>query len=174
MAEKTTVKSLDDYISDDFNMNKKVTVKNLADWNVGFPNIASRGDTRIAPTAKSLVSREELFEQINAGNKLLVGTDSFGSHATLYIEDEPTRKYVGFDSDEEKRQQNVITDEKIKSWFELKTQAAFEKNIRENVVTRAEKTYLLKAINRLKLNEHDKIAFCQEWCKFRLVYRRGE
>lgn len=164
MAEKAITEK-------ELNMDEKVTVKNIAPWDVGFPNIATRGDTNIAPSSKTRIKREELFEQVNANNKLLAGIDFVGSHATLIIEDEDTRKALEFDSPDGKHKQNVITDEKIKAWFDLKTFSSFEKNIRENVVTRAEKAYLLKAIERLKLNEYDKIAFCQEWCKFRLTYR---
>ena len=59
------------------------------------------------------VKREELADQISAGNRLLAGLDSYGSHATLYIDDEDTRKYLEFDSEDGKRKQNVINDEKV-------------------------------------------------------------
>ena len=91
-----------------------------------------------------------------------------GSHATIIIEDEETRKYLEFDSEDGKRTQNVITKDKVLKWFDLKTDNAFEKNIRENVKTRAEKQYLLKVIKDLKIDAHSKIAFCQEYCKFSL------
>ena len=152
----------------EINMDEKVTVINLAPWNVGFPNSIGRGDTTFAPSAKVRVKREELVDQISAGNKLLAGLDSYGSHATLYIDDEDTRKYLEFDSEDGKRKQNVINDEKVQKWFELKTQNSFEKNIKENVVTRAEKAFLLASIKRLKLDSYEKISFCNEYCKFRL------
>lgn len=152
----------------EINMDEKVTVINLAPWNVGFPNSISRGDTNFAPSAKVRVKREELADQISAGNRLLAGLDSYGSHATLYIDDEDTRKYLEFDSEDGKRKQNVISDEKVQKWFDLKTQSSFEKNIRENVVTRAEKAFLLASIKRLKLDSYEKISFCEEYCKFRL------
>lgn len=150
-----------------FNLDKKVTVKNIAPWNVGFPNIEDRGDTTFAPNGTTRVRRDEIIAQIQRGNKLF-GLDEYGSHATLYIDDEETRKYLEFDSDDGKRKQNVLTPEKVKSWFELKTLSVFKKKIEENVVTRAEKQYLLKLIDELKLNEYDKISFCKEYCKFSL------
>lgn len=152
----------------ELNMDEKVTVINLAPWNVGFPNAIGRGDTTFAPRAKTRVKREEVIDQVSAGNKLLAGLDDFGSHATLYIDDEPTRKYLEFDSEDGKRKQNVINDEKVKKWFELKTLSAFEKNVKENVITRAEKAFLLDSIKRLKLDSYEKIKFCEEYCKFRL------
>ena len=150
-----------------FSLDKKVTVKNIAPWDVGFPNIEGRGDTTFAPNGSTRVKRDEIIAQIQRGNKLF-GLDEFGSHATLYIEDEETRKYLEFDSKDGKRKQNVITPEKVKDWFELKTFSSFKKNIENNIVTRAEKQHLLTLINKLKLNEHDKINFCQEYCKFKL------
>ena len=152
----------------ELNMDAKVTVINLAPWDVAFPNTVGRGDTCFAPLAKVRVKREEIVDQVSAGNKLLAGLDSYGSHATLYIDDEETRKFLEFDSEDGTRKQNVISDESIKKWFELKTQSAFEKNITKNVITRAEKQYLLKAIERLKLDSYEKISFCQKYCKFKL------
>ena len=151
----------------ELNMDEKVTVINLAPWNVGFPNTVGRGDTRFAPSAKVRVKRDEISDQVSAGNKLF-GLDSEGSHATLYIDDTDTRKYLGFDSEDGKQTQKVISKDKVKVWFDLKTQSAFEKNIRENVVTRAEKQFLLKAIKDLKLDSYEKIEFCKEYCKFSL------
>lgn len=151
----------------ELNMDEKVTVINLAPWNVGFPNTVGRGDTCFAPSAKVRVKRDEISDQVSAGNKLF-GLDSEGSHATLYIDDTDTRKYLGFDSEDGKQTQKVISKDKVKVWFDLKTQSAFEKNIRENVVTRAEKQFLLKAIKDLKLDSYEKIEFCKEYCKFSL------
>lgn len=151
----------------ELNMDEKVTVINLAPWNVGFPNTVGRGDTCFAPSAKVRVKRDEISDQVSAGNKLF-GLDSEGSHATLYIDDADTRKYLGFDSEDGKQTQKVISKDKVKAWFDLKTQSAFEKNIRENVVTRAEKQFLLKAIKDLKLDSYEKIEFCKEYCKFSL------
>ena len=36
----------------EINMDEKVTVLNLAPWNVGFPNSVRRGDTCFAPSAR--------------------------------------------------------------------------------------------------------------------------
>ena len=152
----------------ELNMDEKVTVINLAPWNVGFNNATTPGASSFAPKAKVRIKRDEIVYQVGAGNKLLAGLDSYGSHATLYIDDEATRKYLEFDSQDGKRKQNVMSDERIMKWFELKTQNAFEKNIKENVVTMAEKSYVLDAIKRLHLDSHEKITFCQEYCKFRL------
>lgn len=155
-------------MSEKLNMDEKITIFNIAPWNVAFPNLTTHGGTSIQPNARTRIRREEVIEQVSAGNKLLAGLDEYGSHATIIIEDEETRKYLEFDSEDGKRTQNVITKDKVAQWFELKTDNAFEKKIRENVKTRAEKQYLLKVIKDLKIDAHSKIAFCQEYCKFSL------
>lgn len=152
----------------EINMDEKVSVFNIAPWNVSFPNSIGRGDTCFPPNARVRMKREEIADQVSAGNRLLAGFDSYGSHATLYIEDADTRKYLEFDSEDGKRTQNIITKDKVKKWFELKTTASFKKNIKENVKTRAEKQYLLKCIKELKLDSYEKIEFCKEYCKFSL------
>lgn len=150
----------------ELNMDEKVTVRSIAAWDVGFPNLTRSGDTTIAPHGKTRMRREEIDAQVSNSNRLFTGIDGNGSHATIIIEDEPMRMYLEFDTDENK--QTVLTDEKIKAWFELKTLKAFEKNVRENVVTMAEKSYLLDAIKKMKFDSYEKISFCQEYCKFKL------
>lgn len=153
----------------EINMDEKVPVTNIAPWDVGFPNSVGRGETVFPPSATIRVKREELVDQVSAGNKLLTGFDTEGSHATLYIEDEDTRKFLEFDSEDGKRKQNVISKDKVSEWFALKTQSTFEKKIKENVRTRAEKQFLLKAIKDLKLDSFEKIQFCMEYCRFSLA-----
>ena len=105
----------------EFNMDKKVLVKNIAPWDVGFPNKSTYGDTLFSPSGTTRVTREEIVIQAGAGNKLFNGIDTIGSHATLYILDAETREYLGYDSAEEQRTQEVINDDKIVAWFGLKT-----------------------------------------------------
>ncbi len=158
---ETKIKNLD--------MSKRVTISSIAPWNTGFPNKLSATDTIIQPLGRATVRREEIVEQVNSGNKLLCGiTDDIGSHATLYIEDEELRIYLGFDSADGSRKQNVISDDKIKEWFDIKDNNKFEKAILENVITRAEKQYLLKAIERLGFDSYHKIEFCKQNCKFNI------
>lgn len=146
-------------------MEKKVTIISIAPWSTGFPHYTTSGSTNIVANGTTRLKREEVIAQIQANNRLF-GLDDIGSHATLYIDDEETRKYLGFD--EGNRKQNVISEDKIKEWFALKTFSTFKKKIEENVITRAEKQFLLKKIKDLKLNEYDKIKFCKEYCKFKL------
>lgn len=153
--------------AEEIRLDKKVTVRSIAPWTTGASRKVSVGDITIPPLGTVLLSREELIAQGQNGNTLLTGIDGIGSHATWYIEDEFTRKELSFDVDETK--QEFLSQEKIKKIFELKTKKSFEENIKKNVVTRAEKFYLLRTIKDLKFNDYEKNAFCEEYCGRRII-----
>lgn len=140
-------------------LDEKVKVISIAPWITGARRIMSVGDISIQPNGTITLTREELIAQAQGGNKLLIGTDGSGSHATWYICDDWTRKELDFDN--ESKKQTVISDDMINKMFELKTMKAFEKNVTENIVTRAEKVTLMETIKKLKLNDYEKIKFCE-------------
>lgn len=148
--------------TEEIRMEDKITLTSIAPWHTGFARILTVGDVAIAPHGVVRLSREEVLAQGQSGNKLITGIDGMGSHATLYIEDEWTRKELGFDTDEKK--QTVINKKLVKDMFDKKTLPTFKKAVEENIVTRAEKFSLLSIIKTLKINEYDKIAFCEEYC----------
>lgn len=155
-------------INDGLNLDQKVTVKNIAGWSVGFARIDTIGDVTITAEGNTRLSRNEIISQVQNGNKLFTGVDGNGSHATLYIDDAPTRKEVGFDSEDEKNKQVVFNDAAITKVFSLKTQAAFEKNLIEIIRTRAEKYALVKAIKRLRFNDYYKVIFALNYSGYKL------
>ena len=108
-----------------------------------------------------LLTREEIIAQAQNGNKLLTGLDGLGSHATWYIDDNYTRNELSFDQENSK--QNVLTNEEIKRIFDLKTQKAFEDNIKKSIVTRAEMAFLMSEVKDMGINDYNKIAFCIEY-----------
>lgn len=142
-------------------LDEKVVVRSIAPWVTGSRRILSIGDIQIQPNGTVTVSREELIAQAQSGNKLLTGIDGKGSHATLYIDDEWTRKELEFETDDEK--QKVLSLDEIKRIFSLKTMNAFKKNIEENVLTRAEKVFLIETIKTQKFNDYEKIMFCEKY-----------
>lgn len=142
-------------------LDQKVKVRSIAPWYTGSSRKTTNGDISIPPMGSILLSREEIISQAQNGNKLLTGVDGIGNHATWYIEDDYTRKELSFDSESESQQ--FLTQDVIKKMFDLKTQKAFENNIQNAVVTRAEKAYLIESIKVLKLNDYQKIAFCIEY-----------
>lgn len=142
-------------------LDQKVKVRSIAPWYTGSSRKTTNGDISIPPMGSILLSREEIISQAQNGNKLLTGVDGIGNHATWYIEDDYTRKELSFDSESESQQ--FLTQDVIKKMFDLKTQKAFENNVQNAVVTRAEKAYLIESIKVLKLNDYQKIAFCIEY-----------
>lgn len=156
-----------DALEETINLDAKVTIKNLAGWDVGFARLQDGvGDVKIVANGQQRLSRNEIAAQINNGNKLFVGTDGMGSHATLYIADAETRKWVEFEN--KKRKQMVFTDSVAKDLFKM-SQADFEENLPKYILTRAEKYAFMEAIKRLNLNDHSKIVYSSKYTGFNIV-----
>lgn len=154
--------------SEELNMEQKVTVRNIAGWPVGFRRIETQGDVMIPKEGTVRLSRSEIIAQTQSGNRLFNGIDDRGSHATLYIEDEPTRLEVEFDSKEEKRTQIILSADLVKKLFDYKTMKTFEDKLHEYVVTRAEKYAITEIIKKLKLNDHEKIRTVENYTGYKV------
>lgn len=152
----------------EINLEQKVTIKNIAGWTVGFKRIEGDGDVTIPPEGTTRLSRSEIISQAQNGNRLLTGTDSRGSHATIYTEDIPTRIEMDFDIPEEKITQQVLTPDVVRKLFKYKTTKAFEENLRKAVVTRAEKYAILQIIKKEKFNDFDKIRIVEDYTGFKM------
>ena len=150
------------------NMDQKITVRSIAGWPTGFKRIETTGDVTIQKQGNIRLTRREVIAQVQSGNKLFTGTDDRGSHATLYIDDEPTRLEVEFDSKEEKRVQQVLNDEVVQKLFSYKTLKTFEERMKEAIVTRAEKYAIVQMISKLKLNDHEKIRIVEQYTGFKI------
>lgn len=149
------------------NLDKMVNVRNLADWDVGFVrrHDSVGSDVQITKHSTQRLSRNEIIAQINNGNRLFIGIDGKGSHATIYIEDAATRKYVGFDTDE--KAQQFFSDDAVSELFNLSLNE-FKESIPNYIVTRAEKHALMEAIERLGFNDYRKITFACEYTGIKL------
>lgn len=154
--------------NEELKLDEKVSVRSIAGWSTGFARIEGYGDLTIPPFGTTRLSRSEIISQVQNGNRLFTGTDGRGSHATLIVDDKPTRIEVDFESEDGKKEQNVFSDAKIKELFSLKTLNAFKKNFEQAVYTRAEKYAAINAIRRLKLNDYDKIRFVEEYSGYKL------
>lgn len=154
-------------VVEELNLEEKVTVKNIANWTVGFRRKTEmEGDISIAPNGQVRLSRNEIIAQVQTDNKLFSGTDGRGSHATLLIDDEATRKELDFDSEDGKSKQLVFSDELVKNVFAIKSQSAFENTFRETFFTRAEKYAVIQAIKRLKINDYSRIRFAEKYTEY--------
>lgn len=154
---------------EELNLDTKVTIRNIAGWTVGFARIVeNHGDVSIVADGSVRLSRNEIIAQVQNGNKLFCGIDGNGSHATIYIDDAQTRAYLDFDSEDGKRKQNIFSDSKVKSLFDVKKQADYEKKFAEEIVTRAEKYAVMQSIKRLNLNDFNKIRFAEGYTGYRM------
>lgn len=152
---------------EELNLETKVTVRNIAGWTVGFARRADGyGDITISPKGSVRLSRNEIITQVQNGNKLFSGTDGVGGHATLIIEDAPTRIEVGFEN--EKNEHKVFSDALVDYLFGIESTEEFEMKFKESIRTRAEKYAVIDAIKRLGINDYSKIRFVENYTGYRL------
>ena len=147
---------------------KKVTLKNLTNWDLTFKRINTLGDVIIPARGKITMLSEEIMAQIYNNNRLFTGDDGKGSHARIFIEDEEIRTDAEFENKESKKEQQILTDEKLKEIFSLKTLVSFKKNIEEKVKSQAEKAKAVEYAKNHKINDHDKLEFLQKYTGFKL------
>lgn len=152
------------------NMEEKILLKNIAGWDVGFSKKDGTfiGDITIPANGSIRLTRSEVIAQSQYGNKLINGIDNIGSHATVYIDDKDTRVELDFESGDGKLTQNFLSEDKVKKMFELKTLSTFEKHLKDNVVTRAEKYAFIKMIKKFKFNDFDKIRLSEQYTGFKV------
>lgn len=160
IKDKNTVQEL--------NLEQKVTIKSIANWTTGFKRIETNGDVTIPANGTVRLQRSEIITQIQNGNRLLTGIDDRGSHATLYVDDKPTRIEVDFESEDGKQVQNILTVDAVKKLFEYKTLKTFEEKLKDLVVTRAEKFAILEIIKREKLNDFEKIRIVENYVEHKI------
>lgn len=143
------------------NMDEKITIKNLCEWAISFRRINGVGDIWMPAKTTLRIDRGEVISQVQNNNTFFTGEDGKGGHARIFIDDKATRIEVDFET--EKTPQNVITEEKVKAAFDVKTKAGFKKAIEELAHSYAEKATLVALVKKLGLNEYDKIKFIEEY-----------
>lgn len=163
--ESPQVKHEEEY--EELNLDKKVTVRSIAGWTTGFTRLSDgMGDVTIVAEGTARLSRNEIIAQVQGGNTAFSGFDGRGSHATYYIEDEATRRELGFDSDEGK--QEIFSADVVKRLFSIKNQNEFEDAFKQTIVTRAEKYSVLPTVKKLGINDYAKIRFVENYTGFRM------
>lgn len=163
MAKATTTENT----KKELNLDAKVTVRSISTWPIGFPRRSDGNGTTsgvsFQPLGIARLSRNEIIAQVQSGNVLFTGTDGQGNHASLIIEDAPTRVEIGFESDDGTEKQFVLTAERIKEIFDIRNQQEFERRIQECIVTRDEKEYVIHLIRELNLNDYSKIRYIEKF-----------
>lgn len=149
------------------NMDKKVEIQNLCNWDLYFDRIETNGSVRIPKNGKTRLSRAEIQAQVFDNNVMFVGTDGVGSHARILIDDKDTRVLVGFEEEDATSKQQVLDPEVVEKLLGYKTQKAFEDNVKKKVKTQAEKNFLIEEAKRQKLNDYEKISFIEEYTGYK-------
>lgn len=165
-TEEVLVEEIPVKVEEDFNLEKKVTVRSIAEWTTGFQRIETNGDVTIPPNGTVRLSRGEIISQVQNGNLLFTGIDGQGSHATLYIEDKPTRIEADFET--ESSPQNVINKEHIDNLFNIKSMKDFESTLHSMVVTRAEKYAIMGFIRKGNFNDYNKVRAVENYTKLQV------
>ena len=137
-------------------MQKRSSIKNLCPWTVSFTLPISHGEQLIGANKKTSINNEELVALIENGNPMFSGTGN-GNHARIYVENEELRKYVGYDSEDGKETQFVLTDEECQKILDYKTLSTFKKHLEEDIVANHEKAKIIEYARKTKLNDYEKI-----------------
>lgn len=145
---------------DSLNLSENIKIKNLTSFPVGFRRINGVGEVNIPPLTTIICDRAEVVSQVQSGSILFCGENHDSAHAYIYIDDKETRIFTGLETEAEP--QDVISEEKIKSAFALKTDKAFEKAINKLAITLSEKRYLVETIKKLGINDYNKIKLVEK------------
>lgn len=157
MSQSTAKKEL--------NLDEKVTVRSISNSFIGFQRVADGaiGDISIPKRGTARLTRNEIIAQVQNNNVLFTGIDGKGSHASLIIEDAPTRIEVDFESEDGSLKQEVFSNDLVKELFKISNQTAFERNLKDAIRTKDEKSAIIEAIKELKLNDYSKIRYIENY-----------
>jgi len=141
-------------------MDSYSSLQNLADNDIYF-SLVQGGDQTIKANGYLDLLNRDIVSLRNNSNVFFVGTDSKGSHARIYIQNPDLRIYVGFDSEDGKVKQQVLTDEVCQEIFDIKSQKQFEKMVQEKIVSYHEKVRIMNYAKKVKLDSFEKITFLE-------------
>jgi hypothetical protein len=143
-------------------MDKRSKVINLCPWAVSFKLPNSKAEVMLDGGKSTTVNNGELVTLADNQDIMFYGT-GLGDHARVYVDNKEFREYVGFDNPEDKRTQYVLTDEEFQKLFDLKQEAAFERNVTEKVIMNHEKNNIMEYARKTKVNDFNKIRFLEEY-----------
>ncbi|MGV2885479.1 hypothetical protein [Paenibacillus taichungensis] len=145
------------------NMEEKVVIKNLCNWDLYLKRIMQNGDVKIPANKTVKLTREEIEAQVNNGNNLFTGTDGRGSNPRIFIEDKELRVHLDFESEDGEHKQEFLTPEEVERIINLKTFNSFKENINKKVLTENQKHLLINVSKKQNLNDFDKIKYIEEY-----------
>lgn len=143
-------------------MDKRSKVINLCPWAISFTLPNSGGEIFLEANNSTTINNSELVTLADNQNVMFCGTGD-GNHARVYVDNSEYRKYVGFDDAEGKKVQFVLTTAECAKILELKTDSAFQKNIRDKILLQHEKEIFINYCRKNKLNDYNRILFLEEY-----------
>lgn len=152
-----------------FDESKKVKVRNICTWDLYVNRIEGNGDFKIAAKKSVSVPINEIIAQVNENNRLFTGDDEKGTNARVYIEDDELRKYLGFDSEDSKEKQDILTEDEIVKILGYKTFSSFKENIEKKVLYPFQKSLLMEVAIKNKLNDLAKVQFIEEYTELKFT-----
>lgn len=156
----------------EMNLDEKIVLKNLCEWDLFFKRVETGGEVKVPKKGVTRLSRGEVQAQVYANNTMIAGLDGLGSHAKIYIDDKATRVMLGFEREDSKKEQDVVTPERIQKILAYKTQKTFEEKIQEEIKLDSEKLLLVEEAKRQKLNDYEKIQFIEDYTGFKFDYKK--
>ena len=143
-------------------MDKRSKVVNLCSWTISFTLPNSKAEILLEGGKTTTINNAELVALADNQDIMFYGTDS-GDHARIYVDNKDFREYVGFDDAENKKTQFVLSDEEFQKIFDLKQEAAFERNVKDKVIMNHEKHNIIDYAKKIKINDYNKIKFLEEY-----------
>ena len=141
-------------------LDKRSKVINLCPWTISFTLPNSNAEVILDANKSTTINNAELETLAENHNIMFWGTDD-GNHARVFVDNAEFRQHVGFDDAGSKKVQFVLNDDVCSKMLELKTDSAFEKNIKDKVVMAHEKAIFLAYCRKVKLNDYNKIQFIE-------------
>lgn len=142
-------------------MDKRSKITNLCPWSVSFTLPNSKAEVLLEGGKSTTINNSELVTLAENQDVMFCGTGG-GDHARIYVDNKDFREYVGFDNPEEKRTQFVLNDEELQKLFELKQDAAFQRNVKDKIIMNHEKHNIMAYARKIKLNDYNRIKFLEE------------
>lgn len=138
-----------------FNLEQKVPVTNLCNWDLFFRRSDNLIDIRVPANAKNygILTYNEIQMQIQLNNIMFVG-DGLGNHARIKVEDDEIRKSL-FGITEGKKQV-LLTLDVVKELLTETNKTSFTKKLKQLVNTEAEKKMIVEYAKQAKIDNVEK------------------
>lgn len=148
-------------------LDKRSKVTNLCPWPITFTLPNSNGELRIEGHKSTTINNGELVTMKDNNNVMLCGTGD-GNHARLYVDNPEFREHVGFEDKQSNMKQFVLIPEECERICALKTDSAFQKNVREKVLLEHEKAIFMDYCKKSNFNDYKRVLFLEEYTGIKL------